>query len=301
MDMKKYIFTAVIFLLFFASDSAHAAVEISDGSVQALYHLEDASDSSRNSYNLTNINASSFSPGKFSNAADTGSSNTNKYFSVSSSLGISRTGIYSLSFWVNTYEIPAFGIQKMLVTGRDSATNGAFAIYLEGNSSCPNLKGLTFSIGAGGGVTYYCHDWNPGEWHHIIVTADGFSQSMKAYVDGVLRVSTTGIRIPEVPAVTDNQFQIFTFRSGVSPTSALIDELIVTNNIMSTSTREALWNDGVGNEVSVPAKYRIADWGVWVIIIVTLGLGGYIYDLLRKKDEREGGARATQESPKSEA
>jgi pimeloyl-ACP methyl ester carboxylesterase len=247
----KIIFTctAVFAISFFFVPAAHAAVEISDGSVQALYHLEDTFDSSGNAHNLTSINEIIFSPGRLDGAANTGLGNTNKYLTVSSSLGLTLNGTATFAFWLKANEFPATNHQQMLLTGHDAGTSGEYAIYLssEVGFGCPNDKVFVVSYGISNFA--YCHSWNIGDWHHIITSYDGNTHVLRLYVDGSLVASGVGTK--PAATVSDNQFQVFVFQNLISPSSALIDELVVTNTVMPTSTQAALYNNGNGAEVCV--------------------------------------------------
>src|SRR5437016_448508 len=97
-DRLSVMFSFMALLL--SSRLAHAALEISDGSVRALYHLENTSDSSGKGYTLTNNNGVTFVPGLLGNAATGGSSNTSSYLSVASDVGI-KGGSMSISAWFN--------------------------------------------------------------------------------------------------------------------------------------------------------------------------------------------------------
>src|SRR5437667_77580 len=84
--------------LFLSPHVAQAAYEISDGSVRALYHLEDTTDGSGNGYTLTNNNGATFVPGLLGKAATGGSPNVGSYLSLASDVGIGG-GTVSISAW----------------------------------------------------------------------------------------------------------------------------------------------------------------------------------------------------------
>jgi hypothetical protein len=71
--------------------------EISDGSVRALYHLEDLTDSSGNNFTLVNNNSSTFENGKFNNAGTM--NNTNQFFTAPNALFPWDTNQWSISLW----------------------------------------------------------------------------------------------------------------------------------------------------------------------------------------------------------
>ena len=75
--------------------------EIPGGNLRGYYRLEDVNDTGPNGYTLTNNNSVTFGVGKFANAADFGSSGTNKGLRLEGS-NITSTGNPSnllVSFW----------------------------------------------------------------------------------------------------------------------------------------------------------------------------------------------------------
>lgn len=128
--------------------------EIPGGNLRAFYKLEDVNDSSGNGFTLTNVGSVSFNPGKFSNAADFGTTGTTKGLTYSGNVLSSTTpSNLSVSFWfiLNTTSTPTNGILFQLCSvanGGGSAFSGIFwNVYY--NISAGNM---VISIRFGGGT-----------------------------------------------------------------------------------------------------------------------------------------------------
>ena len=116
-----------------------AGYELSDGSVKALYHLADLKDTSGEGHRLTNNNGVSFAAGKFGNAADQGSSNSTKYLSADTTLGING-GAITLAAWINPNSINTG--DNVFVYQGNSSNNVVYILYYD--QSAGNLLFLGF-------------------------------------------------------------------------------------------------------------------------------------------------------------
>jgi RHS repeat-associated protein len=223
---------------------ANAKIEISDGSVQALYHLENANDLSGNGYNLTNNNGIAFNPGKLTNAADSGANNTNKSLSLASALG--NTGATtSIFFWVNVTTPPGTN-QTVDLTSLSNALHHTY-FYMTYRDTA-GTKQLDFSRakpGVGGGPdVLFSYTLTTGTWYHVGLTYDG--NTLTAYVNGASQGTDTG----SGDGVTEgDNFYLFTSRNNNTLFSGLMDEVVITNNVLSSSTISSLYNSGSGKEV----------------------------------------------------
>lgn len=73
--------------------------EITGGGARAYYRLENLNDTGPNGFNLTNNNVVTFGSGRFSNAADFGSSGTNKALTYAGDILNGAQTEYTFSFW----------------------------------------------------------------------------------------------------------------------------------------------------------------------------------------------------------
>jgi len=94
--MQNYTILAVIVSSFLFVGTVFGAYEISDGSVKALYHLEDGVDSSGGGYNCTLSNGASAVAGKLANAIDF-ESGSSQFCEDGDLVDMTNLG---MSFWV---------------------------------------------------------------------------------------------------------------------------------------------------------------------------------------------------------
>jgi len=216
-------------------------VEISDGSVKALYHLENASDTT-GAYDLTNHDSTAFvTSDKLSKAADQGSNNTTKYLSAASNLGVDG-GPVSLAAWVN-FNSFASGLNIFLQQDSASSQVQHSLIYnstnhtvtFERNRNSAGYVDITENVTLSTSV-----------WYHFVATYDG--TNMRLYRDGSLAAGPTAAS-GNGSYGGGNTFDIGAYESGNYPSSAKLDEVLVTNTALPTSTIAALYNGGAGREV----------------------------------------------------
>lgn len=226
-----------------------ASFEISDGHVKAIYHLEDTTDASGNGYDLIEHNDVVFALGKLGNAADGGATNTNKYLSIASNLGING-GPISISAWVK--------MTGALDIGGAPGSNGQQWAVGHSASAAPYIRE---SIGAWndqgtkkvaayralGHIKgfYNTHDTaiDDNMWHHIVMTYDGSHTTL--WLDGVDRgdlPSTgkgTGAQPDYVHILADDAINFF---------KGMVDEVVILDRVLTDSEIGGLYNDGEGIE-----------------------------------------------------
>jgi len=223
-----------------------AAVEISDGSVKALYHLEDTVDASGNGFNLTNNNSATFTTGKLANAVDGGNTNTNKFLRVVNDLGITG-GNASIALWVKITGTIGSGFWTFTQQA-DNGNDVAYAIDYDGNGGgTPIINWCRRRLGVGNGCITESIALTVGTWYHLAITYDG--TNVRAYRNNSL-IGTVADSGNGSGAFVDG-FTILADRDGANPTSGLIDETIVLSTALSTSTLTLLYNGGTGAEVCV--------------------------------------------------
>lgn len=251
--MKRILFIGIILVLIaFPSfqqiketKAAPGDVEISDGSVTALYHFNDQSltDNSGNGKDGTN----GASPVSFTSSAKLGAYAANTggsgYFtSVSSTMRIQ--GDFTIGFWV-----------KPITT---SWSDGGVAPYMIWrNIPASTQEGISYSIACTANRIEFVHESscinNPaqtmsaGTWYWVLVRREG--TSVDFYVDNVLKQNATDSKTTNVNAVVNFNGEVG--RTGTA--NMYLDEIFFTTSAISTSTRDALWNSGNGAEICVTA------------------------------------------------
>lgn len=163
---------------------------ISDGSLRAYYRLENANDTTANSFNLTNNGSIPFNAAKFNNGGDLGTSNTTDYFNINNDLGITG-GLISVSMWLKlTTEITS-GTYTFFQQG-DLGTNVRYVIQYEYNSGSPRLVFNRSKTGTADEQFTYTVTLGTSSYHHLVFTYDG--STVRGYYDGAIigSVSASG-------------------------------------------------------------------------------------------------------------
>ncbi len=130
----------------------------------------------------------------------------------------------TLEFWINPDWNGNEGRNHTILI---SGGWGGMAFQKDGAA---NLKSIFNLWGAGGppgaGVYTSVAEWQAGTWHHVAFTWGDTAKSLKAYVDGLLRASTT-ITI-DLPPVSNATFQVGA-DAGVHSVNAVLDELHISD------------------------------------------------------------------------
>lgn len=149
-----------------------------DPNLVAYYRLENTNDS-RNSFNLTNNNGVSFNPGQFSNAADLGTSNTNKFLSVTNNLGVS--GNCTLNLWAKVSTQPS-NSQERLITLQNATTHDRHAITYIDTTGTKTINFSRTKQGVAAGSVDITSDLGTSAFHMVTLTYDG--ATVTGYLDG---------------------------------------------------------------------------------------------------------------------
>lgn len=229
-------FTILAALLLALPQISFGAVEISDGSVKALYHLEDEADSSGGGLNLTN-NGVTFSTGKLGDSAY--HDNSADYLS-NSSVDTLKQHTLSLSFWLKT------GADQAAIIGQRQTNNYKFNLGTAGtilNVSQYNSNASQDRVV--NGATTLGND----QWHFVVVEMN--DDYLRTWVDNNFQ----GYDTESITWMWDSTgvFRIGKQGDNATPFVGYIDELVVKSGSFDTSTRDALYNSGSGAEVCVTA------------------------------------------------
>lgn len=241
---KKKIFVkfAIILMVLFVVNvllvkESQALYEISDGSIKALYHFSDETDSSGNGYNLTNNHASTFGTGLLTTA--TYLDGTNDYFNSSATVFNSATTTYGIWFYITqgtSYQVIAsrrdaggtFGWEL----ARDLNSPYALRLTCRGASACDIIGTIQLTTG----------------WHYAWISYN--SSSISLYQDGVL-VATDPAPYGVMTGTAD---LLLGKRPAGDFLNGRLDETFYSTSTISTTTHLALlYNSGSGNEICVTA------------------------------------------------
>lgn len=193
--------------------------------IKALYHLEDVNDSGGGGLTLTNNGTVTFSPAKFRNGADMGASNSSKYLSRATNLGITG-GAITMALWVKLNTEIAANIYKLAVH------TGGLVVYNFGYEYNGGTRQLNFTRGqpggSDGGFTYPI-TMGTTQWYWLVFAYD--ATTLRGYVNGtqVGSVATSGNGSVDV----GNKFAIGGTGSGGEYSSAIFDEVLILNQALT--------------------------------------------------------------------
>lgn len=237
--MKKlsclFLSAAIVGVLFFFGHGifvAHADVEISDGSVIGLWHLDNtSSDATANGYNGTPTDIS-YTTGTLGSAA-------------------------SFNGTTSKIDLPSFTATDTTLVAWIKITSDCCPIIHLGNNSPQQM--LWFDTDTGGNIRFAKYDgayaqlattgtnYADNGWHLIIGTRSG--NTVCLYADDTYQ-GCSAIS-PSATVGGDRNAIGYDRYNNASHVNGLIDEVAVLNTVMSTSTRDALWNSGNGNPICV--------------------------------------------------
>ena len=146
-----------------------------DANLQGYWRLEDATDSSDNSYDLTNNGTVTFSSGKFNNAGNFNGTDQALTIADASSANLEISGSQSWSCWFKPTEL---GRGHQIMEKRKLSTTGAYRIISlnADNTFNFNISGLTYTEAKSSIAPKL------NAWHHIVGVYDG--TNIKIYVNG---------------------------------------------------------------------------------------------------------------------
>jgi len=228
---------------------SNAAVEISDGSIKALYHLEDTVDSSGNGYNLTNNSSVTFTSAKLTNGASTTGSN---YLSVNSDVGIAG-GTISMGGWFRTASNPSTA-RRAIVEQYDDGVDVMYHVTLQNNIWAGPTSVVFGRSKAGVGDSYVIHcvfTPTPGTWYHVYGMHNSVTGLAEIWKDGVLCASGSGTG--NGSHVSSDRTEVGAMEGGNQKWVGQLDEVFIGNVIYSSTTRASLYNSGAGAEICVSA------------------------------------------------
>lgn len=229
--MKK-IFLAFSILLLATPFQAFAfgLYAITDGSVQALYHFSDNTDSSGNGYTLTNNGSIPFVPAFLGSGAS--SSVNTQWFSNGSSILGSQT--YSEVFLFKWSGIQPVGQSDLITWGTN---NNEVSLHQNGGTEKIDYYDGT-EINSTASIA-------TGTMYELVISKSGAAGVLTMWLNGSLDSQNVVSNLAPSPPTLLNT----TAHGGVL--IGLMDETVITNNVLTTSTVQSLWNSGNPLQVCV--------------------------------------------------
>lgn len=212
-------------------------------SIQALYHLEDLTDSSGNGNTLTNNNSVTFPAAKFGNGADLGASNTNKALTTTNSLNVNG-GAISVLAWIKLYSTGG-----TLLSHANAGTAVEERIDYDGTT----LSFERFRVGIAHDNFAITTTLGTG-WHHFGLTYDG--ATVRGYLDGNpmgnVSSSGSGNTSPNTGFALGGLIQPGgTFLDATRYSSAVFDEVLITSANLTAKQIKEYYSWASGRKTNV--------------------------------------------------
>ncbi len=239
----------------FSASFAHAAHEISDGSVQALYHLNDASgtnpyvDSSGNGFDATNTNVSRTPT---SSLLTYGAYYTESGSVLENDANVGLNADWTIAGWIRPEADLALNKGYVLDSVHDTSTKN-FAVVWYGNSGGNYyIQGDFQRYAVDNCYVTYWDTLTLNSWHYIVYEAHGTKNDL--YLDDALIAANT---CPNTGGSSGDVSRILVGKDagtiGAQSGAFSLDELAYFNAAISTTTRSDLYNSGNGQEICVTA------------------------------------------------
>lgn len=210
--------------------------------IVAYYKLDDTTDAHA-SYDLTNNNSASFATGLIGDGVDFGTSNTNRYLSIASNLGISG-GACSFSFWINFPTALSSNTYWALFGQQDQTTDTYYEIWLRNDAGTHKIVANRIKLGVSNNEVTYNVTLSTDTWHHAVLTYDG--TTLKGYINtthmGDLNTSGNGTgNNPDGFAIGRTVYTSTDFTYD-----GKLDEMGVWSRALTTDEIAELYNSGAG-------------------------------------------------------
>lgn len=196
----------------------------SDPSLVAYWKLENTNDE-LSTYNLTNNNTVAFNAAQFSNGADFGTSNTNKFLNNNSNLGINGNGALAVSFWVKVTSEIGSGSYEFLHYDSTGGADRYFTVQYDYNGGTRRLK-----IDAGGGTATHNVTLGTSDFYHIVANRAASDGAIELFVNAASVATGTA----STSSGANNEISIGIHTNGTSsPTSGIIDDFAVFSRVLT--------------------------------------------------------------------
>lgn len=194
---------------------------------------------SHGSNTLTNVGSVTFTPAKINNGADLGTSNTTKYLTISSDLGINGGNI-SMRILVKIRTALTTGALTILATQRTSGSAKIlYTIRYYNESGVNKLKFYRTTLGVADTFASYNVTLSTTNFQEIILTYDG--TNIKGYLDGT-EVASTAASGSGTGTYT-GLFQLGSY-VNIQHSSSIIDEAAIWSKALTSTEVTELNNAG---------------------------------------------------------
>jgi len=218
---------------------------IDDANLKAYYRLENVNDATANAYNLTNNGTTPFNAAKFNNGADFGASNSTKYLSTTSNLGIDGGNI-SIVAWINFTTLPGLGVESAF-TGHGSSTNNiGNRLFMDNSAGVYTFRARRTKFGVSNIDSTRVFTPSTGIWYHVAYVYDG--SNVLLYFNGVAQTPT---------AVSGNGtsggtagFAIGTTPDSYGKMSGLADDVAVFNRALTAAEVLSIYDGSAAKPTS---------------------------------------------------
>lgn len=220
-----------------------------DKNLVAYWRLEDTQDVSGNGYSLTNNGSTTFASAKINNGADFGTSNSTKYLSINSNLGITTTGSKTISSWVKLNTEIASGIYTIHRLGKDNGIGDGyfFTTKYEYNGGTRRIKVDFYDRYDNTFTITYNITLGTSNWYNIVTIFNG--SQIELFVNGVSQGTQAVTQTYKDAGGYGNWFSVGANKNTASLgdyASLLQDEVAVWSRALTTTEVSALYNSGSG-------------------------------------------------------
>jgi hypothetical protein len=208
--------------------------EIPGGNLRAYYKLEGLTDSSGNGLTLTNNNSVAFGSGKFKDAADAGSSGTNKALTYGANIFSSLNPVDSvMMFWfkLNSTATVSNRVIINVTTKTNSPTTGMNYALLYSISGSTLTFTLSRNVQPSGAQSISINITADTEWHHVLI---GFlnSSRLRITIDNKFISSSLNAASDRSNTLDPAIFlSALNTRALTAQSLAMMDELIIDENL----------------------------------------------------------------------
>ena len=123
------------------------------------------------SNNLTNNGSTPFNAGKVFNAADFGASNSTKWLSNTTDVGITG-GVISISLWFNLTTEPGSGVDYSISQQFDGGTGVGYSMHYKDVSGTKKVSWVRHRQGVVNNTLEETVTLTTGIWYHLVLTYD---------------------------------------------------------------------------------------------------------------------------------
>lgn len=268
--LKNWILCVLVVASSITPSISQAVVEISDGSVIGLWHFDnDSVDASGNGFNGTDTNvsysSSEFKLGDYS-----------AYFVRSSSprisigdLGITSQDKFTVSAWIKSASTGSACQDETLLGYNGWSSSGQANFILGSRQSCPgtafNDRFYYYVYGSspdvGSDWLNFISDTNINtSWHHIVLLVDSSAKTVEWYLDNTFDGSAKWTTLPNAN-FSDVLLGAWYVGGGYRSFDGYMDEFVLIDGKISSSTIEALYNSGTGDTVCTTTGCSTPDAG----------------------------------------